>query len=507
MLKKLVQHYKTSAAILGSLSVLALPPYYILPILVLSFTGLLFLLNRSKNFKQSFAIGYWFGFGYFAFGFSWIGNALLIDAATFGWLYPIALISSGAFFGLFAGFPCSFTVYFKDIKSKFAVFPALWVLSEWLRSFILTGFPWNLLGSCLAFHPVGIQLASIIGTYGLSWLVLIISCAPILALEKHDKKNILITLAIMLTGISTIGIYGIWRISQYDTTKKSDIEIRIVQPSIPQTMKWNKETLEKNLQDYIKLSQTKGYENKDFIIWGETASPFPLDIDTFHRQKVTEAIPPQGYLITGTLRYMIDKYGEAFPKNSILIIDKRGDIIGEYDKSHLVPFGEYIPMREYLPSFVRPIANSIANFLSGSGPSTIKIKNYPSIGSVICYEIIFPHEIVNQNQRPEWIINATNDGWYGNSAGPYQHLVATQLRAVEEGISIVRAANSGISAIITPLGKIQNKIGLNQRGILDDRLPLQLNLYTSYGKSGNKIPLILVIFNIILVIFLTNYKR
>ena len=272
-------------------------------------------------------------------------------------------------------------------------------------------------------------------------------------------------------------------------------------------MKWNKETLEKNLQDYIKLSQTKGYENKDFIIWGETASPFPLDIDTFHRQKVTEAIPPQGYLITGTLRYMIDKYGEAFPKNSILIIDKRGDIIGEYDKSHLVPFGEYIPMREYLPSFVRPIANSIANFLSGSGPSTTKIKNYPSIGSVICYEIIFPHEIVNQNQRPEWIINATNDGWYGNSAGPYQHLVATQLRAVEEGISIVRAANSGISAIITPLGKIQNKIGLNQRGILDDRLPLQLNLYTSYGKYGNKIPLILVIFNIILVIFLTNYKR
>ena len=219
MLKKLVQHYKTSAAILGSLSVLALPPYYILPILVLSFTGLLFLLNRSKNFKQSFAIGYWFGFGYFAFGFSWIGNALLIDAATFGWLYPIALISSGAFFGLFTGFPCSFTVYFKDIKSKFAVFPALWVLSEWLRSFILTGFPWNLLGSCLAFHPVGIQLASIIGTYGLSWLVLIISCAPILALEKHDKKNILITLAIMLTGLSTIGIFGIWRISQFDTTK------------------------------------------------------------------------------------------------------------------------------------------------------------------------------------------------------------------------------------------------------------------------------------------------
>lgn len=507
MLTWFAKHFKTAAALAGVFSVCALPPYYFFPALFAGFTVLLLLLGRASSAKQAFTAGYWFGFGFFACGFSWIGNALLIDAATFGWLYPLALLGSGAFFGLFAAVPAWLTFYFPGFKQKYAVFPALWVLSEWIRSFILTGFPWNLLGSCLAFHSAGIQLASVFGTYGLSWLLLFVVSAPALWLQPPGQTERRASLTIMAAGIAVIYGFGFWRLAAKDDPTPSETTIRIVQPSIPQNMKWDRNTLENNLNDYISLSREPGLKKTDFVIWGETASPFPLDIDLPHRRAVTQAIPENGYLITGALRYSFDRYGEASPLNSVLIIGKNGEIAAAYDKTHLVPFGEYIPLRRFLPASFRPITNTIANFRPGNGPETVNIQNYPALGMVICYEIIFPHEISDRKNKPQWIVNTTNDGWYGNSAGPYQHLVTTRLRAVEEGITIVRAANSGISAVISRTGRVINKLNLNQRGILDTRLPKSLNLYTIYGEFGNKIPLILLTFNILLVFFLSHYKR
>ncbi len=507
MPEKINLHAKKISAVLGIVAVSALPPWHFLPALFISFSGLLLLLQKASSFKKSFAVGYWFGFGFFACGFSWIGNALLIDAASFGWLYPLALLAGGAFFGLFAAVPSGLSFFFRGITGKYAAFPALWALSEWLRSFILTGFPWNLLGSCLAFHPAGIQLASVFGTYGLSWLLIIIAAAPALWIAEKKQKKLLAATVIIVAGIGGIFLFGNRRLAAYDNTLPSNTTIRIVQPNIPQSMKWNRKTLENNFRDYIELSRSPGLEKIDFVVWGETASPFPLDIDSIHRTAALAAVPPHGYLVAGALRYHFDAYGKPSPLNSVLILQKDGNIAASYDKTHLVPFGEYLPLKKYLPDSFRPIANAVADFGKGQGPETINLPDYPSLGTVICYEIIFPHKIINPENKPDWIINVTNDGWYGDSAGPRQHLVAAQLRAVEEGITVLRAANTGISALISPAGKILGRLELNQRGILDIRLPQTLNLCTIYGKLGNTPLFILLIVNIILAIVMSKYNQ
>lgn len=500
ILSLLKNHPKTSAFTLGVLSISALPPYFCFPILFITLSGLFYLMQKAQTGKEWFNLGYWFGFGFYAFGLSWIGNALLIDAKTFGWLYPIVLMASGGFFGLFIAFPAYFSFYFKNIYARYLAFSAFWVIFEWIRSFIFTGFPWNLLGTTLAFSPQTIQLASVIGTYGLSLLVLLIGLAPALWLCNKNSNNAILSLSIICLITSLNLGYGFWRINKLDDSQNSNIKIRIVQPSIPQTMKWSPVSLDENLNKYIVLSRSQGLEEIDFVIWGETASPFPLDYDNYYRELVTNAISTKGHLITGSLRYEADENDFYQPLNSMFILNKHGVIEAHYDKSHLVPFGEYIPFRQYLPQWIRPITNTIANFKAGAGLQSIQIANYPSLGALICYEIIFPAQVVNKESKPQWLINLTNDGWYGNSAGPYQHLVTAQMRAVEEGITIVRAANTGISAVIDRLGIIRHSLGLNQTGILDFFLPKQLEIATPYGKKSNFIPLILCFLNLALAV-------
>lgn len=502
MLNKLLQYKKTLALLLGAISVCSLPPYYVFPILFFSLSSLLLLLIKTDKPKTAFAIGYWFGFGFFAVGLSWVGNALLIDAKAFGWLYPITLAAAGGFFGLFIAVPAYFSFFFKNAYAKFFAFSAFWVLSEWIRSFILTGFPWNLLGSVLAFSPQTIQSASVIGTYGLSLLVLMICMSPALAFYYRTKTSLALSSAVTVGFAALICVYGSIRLQHYPEEQNSGYTVRIVQPSIPQSMKWDYASLNDNFNDYIRLSKSEGLDKADFVIWGETASPFALDMEPGYRSLITEAVPENGYLITGLVRYEFDSYNNYQPLNSMFIINKAGEIVDFYDKSHLVPFGEYIPLRKYLPSWVRPITNTIANFKAGEGPKTFKLGTYPPFGALICYEVIFPAQVVNKQKKPDFIVNLTNDGWYGISAGPYQHLVTAQLRAVEEGVTVIRAANSGISAVISKTGNIIASLPLNYSGILDTQLPKHLKTTTVYGNFGNNIPLILCFVNIIIAFFI-----
>lgn len=502
MLTKLAACPKTLAFALGWLSVGALPPYYWFPLLFISFPGLLLLIQAAPTPQKAFSRGYAFGFAFFAFGLSWIGNALLIDAAAFGWLYPVALLACGFFFGLFIAFPAWLSWYCRPFAAKYLAFPAWWVIFEWLRSFVLTGFPWNLLGSVLAFDDYLLQFASIGGTYGLSLLVLLTVTAPALFFYYRDRKALTATLLLLLGIPLSLSGYGYWRIHQL-TVGDSDITLRIVQPDIPQAMKWQEDVLETNFAKYVELSQAPGQENVDFTIWGETATPFPLDMDSEHLRQLLPAVPPHGYLVTGLVRYQFDRVSRYLPYNSMFVIDSEGNIPAYYDKAHLVPFGEYIPLREYLPEWIRPIANAIGTFQSGPGPQKIELPGFPSFGALICYEIIFPQQIIDPSQRPAWIINLTNDGWYGDSAGPRQHLVAARLRAVEEGVTIVRAANTGISAVITPLGIVSASLGLNQSGVLDAKLPQPADFSTTYGKHGNIFTLIWCLCNLLLAFYLT----
>ncbi len=500
--KQIMEHKKLTCLIIGMISARALPPFYAFPLLFLTISGFLLILNTSHNKKQSFAYGYWFGFGYFACNMAWIGNAVLIDSAKLGWLFPIILLAAGGFFGLFIALPALLSALFKSFYAKWLSFSAWWVIFEWIRSFIFTGFPWNLLGSVLAFNPHLLQAASAVGTYGLSLAVLLITGAPALIIYYRNKISLWVTLVtIVLISGSLVG-YGIHYMTEQNNTP-STTKIRLVQPAIPQEMKWNKQKLEENLEQYIHLSQSQNPQDIDFIIWGETATPFALDFEPEYMEKIKQAIPEKGYLITGLVRYEFSK-DKFRPLNSAFIIDKTGKIINYYDKSHLVPFGEYIPFRNYIPNQIQPLTDTISDFLAGDGAKTIEIPEQPSLGISICYEIIFPHQIINSQNKPDWLINLTNDGWYGISQGPYQHLVTTQLRAIEEGRTIVRAANTGISAVINPYGKILAQIPLNQKGIIDINLPQQLYIKTIYGEMGNFIPLILCITNILIAFTIKN---
>ena len=503
MFNKIVQHSKICSFVLGIISVIALPPYYIFPAAIIAFSGLFYLLTKSNNLKHSFALGYWFGVAHFGLGFSWIANALLVDIIAFGWLYPITIIAAGLFFGLFSGLATFLTCKAPTLIGKYLSFAAFWGLSEWLRSFILTGFPWNLLGTILTFLPQMYQIASLIGIYGLSLLTILFCVAPTLIFSPQKIYKILAISIIILLPTANY-IYGTYRLNQHqDIFAPTGIKIRLVQPSIPQELKWDRDTLEQNFAKHIELSRQNGLNDVDLVIWGETASPFALDMDNQHRQQLLSAIPEHGYLITGAVRVQISPYGQTIPFNSMFAFNKQGDIVSHYDKSHLVPFGEYIPLREYLPSWIKPITNTIANFQAGNGPRSISINKIPAFTPLICYEIIFPSQVTHKQDRPQWLINLTNDGWYGDSAGPHQHLVSTIMRAVEEGLTTVRVANNGISAIINPLGEIIAQMPLNYVGILDTTLPQKLSLPTLYSHYGNIIPLCLIALLLIVAFYPT----
>lgn len=511
ILNNIKKRRKLLALLMGCASVFALPPFNQFYILFISIGTLFLLIENSEKSSKAFAFGYWFGFGYFALGLSWAANALLIDD-TLKWFYPVAVLGFGLFFGLFIAFPAYFASKYRKIYYKLFAFCSLWVIFEWIRSFLFTGFPWNPIGSALTFDIRLLQPASLFGVYGLSFLVLTVTIAPLLAIAEREMRSYIYLIAVALPLTFMTYTYGNQRIQKNTFFKNSQTKIRIVQPAIPQKYKWDRASLETNLQSYIDFSNYPIKGDKapiDFIIWGETASPFALDHNNEYLERVTDAIPNKdGYLITGSYSYEYDREeGLNRPTNSLFVIDKQGNIIEYYNKTHLVPFGEYIPFKQFLPEWIRPITNVVANFKEGEGHKTIKVGSHPSFAPLICYEIIFPNNVIDRKNKPDWIVNVTNDGWYGDSMGPYQHLASTQLRAIEEGVTIVRAANTGISAIISYTGEVLEKIPLNRAAVMDTYIPQKSSISTTYNKIGNLFIFILIFANIIIIFGRKKQKK
>lgn len=504
MINILNRFYKLSALAAGALSVLVFAPYFQVWVGVITFSILFYLLSQAKKVRQALAIGYWFGFAHFALGFAWVGNALLIEPERFGWLYPITLIAAGGFFGLFVLLPSYMSFKGQDVWSKWLLFISGWVITEWLRSFILTGFPWNLLGYSLAFNLEIIQSAALGGTYLTSLIAIAVYTLGGVYLAQRDKKMLTVVALLGLIIVGGVFFWGSYRLSKTEI-KPMDKVVRIVQPSIPQTMKWSKTEAENNFAQYMDMSFEGSEKNPDLIVWGETASPFMLDRDEGHLKQLSVKLQPNSILLAGMVSYQYN--GGAYrPHNSMIMINDKGNILGFYHKSHLVPFGEYIPLRKYLPQFVQPVANAIGEFGHGNGPETFGLENGLKIGAAICYEIIFPHQIVDEKHRPDVLVNLTNDGWYGNSAGPYQHWVATKFRAIEEGISVIRAANNGISGVIDPLGREKGVLGLNAKQISDVILDYPIAKITTYGWLGNKIIIILCLLLMIIGVIKNTFK-
>ena len=326
---------------------------------------------------------------------------------------------------------------------------------------------------------------------------LLAAAAPIFLFSARRPWNMAVGLGLPVLIFALSEGWGFWRLQNYPYAP-SDITIRLVQPAIPQTLKWNRAMLEDNLAAHIKMSQLPEQDKANVVIWSETAFPYALEFDDYHRDMLRYAVPPKGWLITGGIGHNEYEDGRYDSSNSLFVVDDHGQIAARYDKSHLVPFGEYVPLREWLPRWIRPVANAVGTFKAGDGPKVITVDGLPAFGGLVCYEIIFPAEIVDSQNRPQWLVNITNDGWYGDSAGPHQHLAATRLRAVEEGLAIARVSSTGISALISPTGVVIGQIPLNQKGILDLKLPKLSSIPALYAQTGNSLILGLCIFLLLL---------
>ncbi|MBR2299177.1 MAG: apolipoprotein N-acyltransferase [Alphaproteobacteria bacterium] len=492
-----IKHQKTALLIAGVLSSLGFAPVYALPLSFLGFLFAFMICDESSGYKHSALTGYIFGFGFYAAGFYWASNALLVDIKTFGFLYPIALLGLGAFFGLFFILPFMVWHAFKNagVWEKVFGFASTFVLMEYVRSFLLTGFPWNMMGTMFGFSDVLFQTASVVGTYGLSFILLVLTGALYGLCQKQYKS----AMAVAISVLTVMSVFGVWRIRSYNDGA-SALKVRLVQPSIAQSVKWDEQLLEENLETYIAMSRKNGVDGVKFVVWGETATAFDPRFSAYHRELIKRAVPQNGYLMTGLLRYDEQK-DELY--NSMSVIDDKGQTVAFYDKNHLVPFGEYIPFRKFLPDWIKPVANQISDFSRGEKYKTFELMGLPKFGALICYEVIFEDEVINRSNKPQFLVVVSNDGWYGTSSGPYQHLLSARFRAVEEGVTIVRSANNGISAVIDPLGQILGRIGLNEKGSIDVLLPEVMSVSTVYAKLGGKSIQYVMLF-VLVCLFLKN---
>lgn len=481
-------HHRITAFFCGIVSVAALPPYHFIPALF-SIPVLIWLVDGVKTRRSAFSTGWWFGLGHFALGMSWTANALTIDMGRFGWLIPFCILGFGVVLGIYIGLTTLVASFAKTGIKRAIVFAAAWTLFEWLRSWLFTGLPWNLTGTVWANNESIMQVCSLTGIYGLSLAtILFFAMFSIFGYKTGNRKYFAVGAPAFLIFLIAVG--GMWRLSSASDDFVPNVKLRLVQANILQKDKWDLNRRGHNLLEHIALSHSKGFEEITHVIWSETASSFPLNIDFYARAAVAKAAPLNGALITGMPRFDMQEKEAKRIWNSVIAIDAAGKTLAYYDKVHLVPFGEYVPFGKFLP--LDKITSGKLDFSSGEERKTLEIKGLPPFSPLICYEVIFPTEVIGNKKRPSWLLNITNDGWYGDSVGPYQHFAAARIRAIEEGLPLVRVANTGISGVIDAYGRVVNSLSLGKKGVVDSNLPKALDSITFYGRFGNSIPLMLI---------------
>ncbi|MBR1268895.1 apolipoprotein N-acyltransferase [Bradyrhizobium sp. AUGA SZCCT0222] len=477
------------ALVAGALSALAMAPFNAWPVLFLTFPVAVWLIDgagagRWRGVPAAAMSGFWFGLGYFVVGLYWIGYAFLVDAPTFAWLMPFAVLGLPAYLALFtaAGFALARLLWTRDASRLLALAISL-TITEWLRGHLLSGFPWNSFGYALS-EPLALaQTASLIGLWGMTFLTVAIFASPAVLIDgtSRGRKPWLAPVA-ALGLLAVMAVFGAVRLSMQPTVL-AKVKLRIMQPNLQQDVKFNYAAKAEVMQKYLTLSdrasgpQSTGVSDAQILIWPESAFPFFLTREADAMAQIADLLPRGTVLITGSVRAPDLPPGVRITRayNSIYAIDHDGSVLSVYDKLHLVPFGEYLPFQDWMEKlgFVQ-LTRVQGGFIPGTSRRAMDIPNAPRALPLICYEAIFPGDITTRDDRPGWIINVTNDGWFGISTGPYQHLQQMRMRAVEEGLPVVRAANTGISAVIDPSGRIVARLGLGIEGVLDANLPSAL---------------------------------
>ncbi len=460
------------AAGLGVLATAALPPLHLLPLYLVAFTGLARLIDAAPGRRAAFAVGWWFGFGHFVSGLYWFANALMTDAERFGWLVAPAVFGISAGLAVYPALAAAAARLFPEGAPRIAGLAVAWTAAEWLRGTLFTGFPWNPIGLGWTVSDAMIQLAALTGVWGLSLLTVFAAAAPAALAAPGPACARWTPLALGAGLLAAVWIGGTVRLAGADEATVPDVRLRIVQPNVAQNHKWKPELRAALFRRHLELTTAPGFESVTHVIWPETAVPYALADRPRLRAAIAAVTPPGGAVITGAIRWSGGEAGERRIWNNLAAVDGRGRVIASYDKFHLVPFGEYVPFRSILP--LDKITYGALDFSAGPGPRTLRVPGLPPFSPLICYEAIFPGQVLDASERPQWLLNITNDAWFGISSGPYQHFAAARLRAVEEGMPLVRAANTGISAVVDSYGRVRARLGLGEGGVLDAALPVAL---------------------------------
>jgi apolipoprotein N-acyltransferase len=499
----------------GACGALAMAPFDVFPALLIPLVTAVWLLDGTAEMGRSRLAtlvasaragavdGWWLGFGYFVAGLWWLGDAFLVEADRFAWALPLGVLGLPAILALFTGFGFALArlLWMPGAARIFALAVGLGV-SEWLRGHLFTGFPWNLFGMALGGNLVLGQAASLVGIYGLTLIAIPLFAAPATLADPSMSRGSRWPSAAAVGALAALALFGALRLGfGADPGSVAGVKLRIMQPNLSQDAKFRPEYRNAILDRYLSVSdratspQNTGLGGVTHLIWPESAFPFIVARDAQALARIGAALPPRATLITGAAR--TDTSGrdggrsDSAVYNSIQVIASGGTIIDSSDKVHLVPFGEYLPFSSVLNRIgLRQFVSIPGGFEAGERRKALEVPGLPPVSPLVCYEAVFSGEVIPQvglpgpSKRPGLLLNVTNDGWFGRYAGPHQHFAHARLRSIEEGLPLVRAANTGISAIIDAYGRVLVELPIGVEGVIDGRLPgvIHSTLFANFGN-------------------------
>jgi apolipoprotein N-acyltransferase len=494
------------ALLAGVLAALAHPPFGVLPGLI-GYGLWMHLLDAGqgpKPLRAAFGIGWLVGFSYFLIACWWVAEAFLVDARGQGWMAPfaVALLPSGL--GLFWGAASALYRRFKPSGAwRVLFFAGLVSAFEWLRGHLLTGFPWNLPGETWKAGSAPSQAASLIGAYGLTLVTLAIAAAPFAALYARGRRERWITAGAFAAALAALYGFGAARLAHPPAPDPKAPVVRVVQPDVKQESKYDAASYRDIVARYVRLTAQPAARRPDIVVWPEGALPDSansvLAPGSWTEAAIAAALQPGQSLLMGSYRIAPGPARPVYYNSLVALRAEPGGlrVTGIYDKHRLVPFGEYLPAEKLLtPLGVKDLTHIGDSFTAGPRPEPIQPDGVPRVQPLICYESLFPGLAADgEGARPRWIVNVSNDAWFGVTSGPWQHLNLASYRAIEQGLPIVRATPTGVSAIIDALGRTDPglRLGSERIGVIDAALPPELKptLYSRWGDVPFGILLIL----------------
>jgi apolipoprotein N-acyltransferase len=484
------------AFLAGLASAFGFEPVGLWPLTLIAFAVLMWLLQRAPSLRRALALGWWFGVGQFVLGLNWIATSFTYQSAMPAWLGWVSVVLLSLYLAIYPAMAAGLAWRYarKDWLALVFLFAAAWIVTEWLRATMFTGFAWNPVGVSLL-PTAAARLATIVGTYGLSGLAVLMAGALLLIFERYRKTGF-----ILLVSIAGIALLR-WGFD-VPSSGLPGIQLAVVQPNIGQEGKWTPGFEERSFARLAQLS-VKKRPGPRLLLWPEAAITDPLEDQRKHlvaqqsaeaaRAKVANILAPDDLLLTGGVTILSDDgFLVSSATNSVYAMDASARILGRYDKAHLVPYGEYLPARPILSRLgLSRLSPGSVDFYSGPGPATIDLPGIGKVGFQVCYEIIFSGQVTDRSNRPNFLFNPSNDAWFGHW-GPPQHLAQARLRAIEEGLPVVRSTPTGISAVVDADGAIVGSIGWKQAGVLDVLLP-PAKQPTLFSKVGNVAPFLLAL--------------